>query len=86
MSLDDHRCETVVDSDGTVLGHARVSPDLSEKGRAALVEMMKAAIRLQAERDAADSAGAAERGRRRQAAIARVRARARARWLRGEGG
>jgi hypothetical protein len=64
VSLDDHRCETVVDSDGTVLGHAHVSPDLSDEVRGHLVELMKAAIRLQAERDAADPEGAAERGRR----------------------
>jgi hypothetical protein len=84
MSLDDHRCETVVDSDGTVLGHARVSPDLSDEGRGHLVEVMKAAIRLMAEEDAADPEGAAERGRRQQAAIARVRERARR--LQGEAG
>jgi hypothetical protein len=75
-------CEPVVDSDGTVLGHAQVSPDLDERGRAALVEVVKAAIRLQEEKDAADPVGAAERAERQRAAIARVRARA---GLRGEG-
>jgi hypothetical protein len=69
---DDHRCEPVVDDDGTVLGHARVSSDLGERGRAALVEITKAAIRLMAERDAADPEGAAERARRQEAMRARI--------------
>lgn len=72
---DNHRCETVVDEDGTVLGHARVSPDLSEEGRRALVEV---------ERDAADPEAAAERGRRQAEGIARIRERARRR--RGDAG
>lgn len=76
MTADGHRCEAVVDDDGTVLGHALVAADLGERGRRALVEVVKAATRLQAERDAADPVGAAERGRRQEAAIARVRARA----------
>jgi hypothetical protein len=69
---DDHRCEPVVDDDGTVLGRARVSPDLGERGRAALLEITKAAIRLQADRDAADPEGAAERARRQEAGRARI--------------
>lgn len=81
MSADGHRCELVVGDVGAVLGHALVSPDLGDEGRRALVEVMKAAIRLQAERDAADPEAAAERGRRQQAAIARIRERA---GLRGE--
>lgn len=79
MTADNHRCELVVDDDGTVLGHARVSPDLGERGRRALVELMKAATRLMAEEDAADPEAAEERGRRQQAAIARIRERARRR-------
>jgi hypothetical protein len=72
MTADDHRCEAVVGDDGTVLGHALVSPDLGERGRAALVEIAKAAIRLQAERDEADPVGAAERARRQEAGRARI--------------
>jgi hypothetical protein len=79
---DDHRCEPVHDSDGMFLGHAHVSSDLDDRGRAALIELMQAAIRLQAERDAADPEAAAERGRRQAASVARIRERARR--LRGE--
>ncbi len=71
MTGDDHRCELVVDDDGTVLGRARVSPDLEERGRRALAEVMKAAIRLMAERDAADPVAAAERARRQEGGRAR---------------
>jgi hypothetical protein len=77
MTADDHRCEAVVDDDGTVLGHALVAADLGERGRRALVEVTRAAIRLMEERDAADPVGAAERGQRQEAAIARMRARRR---------
>lgn len=79
---DDHRCEPVVDDDGTVLGHARVSPGLDERGRQALVALTKATIRLMAKRDAADPAGAAERARRQEAGRARIAERMRR--LRGE--
>jgi hypothetical protein len=72
VSGGDHRCEPVVDDDGTVLGRARVSPDLGERGRQALLSVVKAAIRLQAERDAADPEGAAERARRQEAGRARI--------------
>jgi hypothetical protein len=73
VTADDHRCEAVVDDDGTVLGRARISPGLGERGRRALVEVVKAAIRLQAARDAADPAGAAERAQRQEARRARAR-------------
>lgn len=73
MTADDHRCEPVVDADGHVIGHARVSPNLSDEGRAALADVIAAAVRLQAERDAADPEGAAERARRRQRMRDRVR-------------
>lgn len=82
MTADGHRCETVVDSDGTVLGHAHVSPDLSDEGRLALAEVMKVAIRLQEQQDAADPEGAADRADRQQRAVGRIRDRARR--LRGE--
>lgn len=75
MTADNHICVPVVDDAGQVIAHARVSPDLGERGREALLHVVQAAIRLQAERDAADPEGAAERGRRQAAAIARVRER-----------
>lgn len=84
MIADNHVCVPVVDDAGQVIAHARVSPDLDERGREALLNVVQAAIRLQAERDAADPEAAAERGRRQEAAIARVRERARR--MRGEAG
>lgn len=77
MTADDHRCEPVVDDDGTVLGRARVSPDLDAAGRAALVSLVKAAIGLQEARDIADPEGAAERARRYEAGQERIAARMR---------
>jgi hypothetical protein len=76
---DGHVCIPVVDADGQVLGHARVSPDLDERGQQALLNVMQAARRLMAEEDAADPEAAEERGRRQAAAIARIRARVRRR-------
>ena len=76
---DDHVCIPVVDESGLVLGHARVSPDLDERGRQALVNVLQAAQRLMAEEDAKDPEAAAERGRRQAAAIARIRERVRRR-------
>jgi hypothetical protein len=72
VTADDHRCEPVVDDDGTLLGRARVSPDLDERGQQALLSIVKAAIRLQAERDAADPDAAGERARRQEASRARI--------------
>lgn len=81
MTGDNHVCVPVTDDAGEVIAHARVSPELDEEGRRALLALVEAARRHMAERDAADPEAAAERGRRQQAAIARVRARA---GLRGE--
>lgn len=75
MTAEEHMCVPVVDNAGQVIGHARVSPDLDERGREALLALMTAAQRLMAEEDAADPEAAAERGRRQAAAIARVRER-----------
>lgn len=75
---DDHRCEAFHDADGTFLGHARVSPDLDERGRAAMVALIKAATR----KFEADCAADPTIGERQAAAIKRIRARGR-RW-RGE--
>jgi transcription elongation GreA/GreB family factor len=80
---DNHVCVPVVDADGLVLGHARVSPDVDERGQQALVSVLEAARRLMAEQDAADPEAAEERGRRQAAAIARIRERVR---RRGEAG
>jgi len=82
VTADDHRCVLVVDDDGTVLGRARVSPDLDDCGRRALVEVTRAAVRLMAERDATDPAAAAERARRQEAW--RARNAERLRRIRGE--
>jgi hypothetical protein len=73
---DGMRCEPVTDDNGEVVAVARVSGDLGEEGRRALLHVVEAARRLQAEQDAADPAGAAERAQRQAAAIARVRERA----------
>lgn len=83
MTADNHVCVPVVDDAGQVIGHARVSPDLDERGQRALLNVMQAAQRLMAEEDAKDSEAAAELGRRQAAAIARVRERVR---RRGEAG
>jgi hypothetical protein len=82
MTAEEHMCVPVVDNAGQVIGHARVSPDLDGRGREALLHVVQAAQRLQAERDAADPEAAEERGRRQRAAIGRIRERARR--LRGE--
>ena len=76
---DDHVCVPVVDDAGQVIGHARVSPGLDERGRRALLNVVEAARRLMAEEDAKDPEAAAERGRRQAAAIARIRERVRLR-------
>ena len=77
MSADDHRCVPVTDKSGEVIARARVSPGLGEDGMRALRALITAAKRMQAERDAADPVGAAERTRRQQEAIARIRERVR---------
>ena len=82
VTVDDHVCVPVMNESGEVIARARVSPDLDEQGMRALVNVVEAARRLMAEQDAADPEGAAERGRRQEAGIARVRARARARRIR----
>lgn len=73
----DEVCIPLVDDDGQFVGHARVSPDLDERGRQALLSVVAAARRLMAEQDAADPDAAVERGRRQEAALARIRERAR---------
>lgn len=77
MTADDHVCVPLVDDEGRVVARARVSPDLDEDGRRALLGVVAAAQRLMAERDAADPEAAAERERRYAAGIARIRERAR---------
>jgi hypothetical protein len=72
-------CVPVVDGAGQVIGRARVSPGLGERGRRALLNVIEAARRLMAEEDAADPEAAEERGRRQTAAIARIRGRVRRR-------
>lgn len=79
MTVDGQVCIPVVDESGQVLGHARVSSDLDERGQQALLNVVQAAQRLMAEEDAKDPEAAAERGRRQAAAIARIRARVRRR-------
>ena len=70
---DGMRCEFLYDADGNVIGHARVSPGISDEGRAALAELVAAAVRLQAARDAADPEAAAERARRQERMRERMR-------------
>lgn len=74
---DNHVCIPVVDESGQVIASARVSPDLDERGRQALLNVVQAARRLMDEEDAKDPEAAAERGRRQAAAIARIRERVR---------
>lgn len=71
-----HVCMPLVDDDGQVVARVRASPDLDERGRQALLNVVAAARRLMAEQDAADPEAAAERARRQEAAIARIRERA----------
>ncbi len=75
MTADDHACVPVTDDEGRVVARARVSPDLGEEGRRALLNVVAAAVRVQEERDAADPEGAAERDRRYAAGQERIRAR-----------
>lgn len=82
MTADDHVCVPLVDDEGRVIARARVSPDLDDDGRRALLGVVAAAQRLMAERDAADPEAAAERERRYEAGEERIRARMRR--LRGE--
>lgn len=86
MTADEHRCEPLFDDAGRLVAYARVSPDLGEDGRRALLNIVEAAKRLQAEQDAADPEAAAERARRQAEGIARIRARAEARRVREQGG
>ena len=79
---DDHVCVPLVDGSGAVIGRVRVSPDLGVEGQRALVGLVEAAVRWQAERDAADPEGAAARQAR--WAAGQIRIRERNRRLRGE--
>jgi hypothetical protein len=73
-----------MDDAGNVIARARVSPDLPDEGRAALARLVEVAQRWQADRDAADPVGAAERARRYEAGQERIRSRMRR--YRGEAG
>ncbi|WP_433460741.1 hypothetical protein [Micromonospora sp. CA-248212] len=75
---DRERCVPLVDDDGQVVASVRVAGDLDEESREHLLNIVHAALRREAELDAADP-GRAER---QQAAMERIRERAR-RW-RGE--
>jgi hypothetical protein len=81
MIADGHACIPVVDTDGQVVAHALASPGMDET---ALLGLVQAAKRLQAEQDAADPEAAAERARRWEAGQQRIAARMRR--LRGEAG
>ena len=70
---DDHVCVSVTDESGQVVARARVSPDLDGRGHEALADLVSAALRLIAERDAADPEGAAERVGRYEAGQQRIR-------------
>jgi hypothetical protein len=72
MTADGHRCEPVVDDDGTVLGHARVSPSMSDEGRRALAALVRAVGAQMAAGDAADPEAAVERACRQEAGRARI--------------
>jgi len=54
VDLDGMRCEPITDESGEIIGHARVSADIGEEGRAALRELIAAARRLDVEQLAAD--------------------------------
>lgn len=69
------RCVPVFDDDGAVIGRAQVSADISDRGMAAVTELVKAAQKYMAEKDAADPEAAAERDRRYEAGQARIRER-----------
>ncbi len=75
MTGDDHVCVPLTDDSGRVVARARVSPDLGEEGRRALLAVVAAAVRLQEEQDAADPEGAVERERLYAAGQARIRER-----------
>ena len=76
MSPDRFHCELITDESGQVIARAQVATDLTPEKHAALVSAIRAIHQVVAEQDAADLEAAVERGRRQQAAIARVRARA----------
>ncbi|WP_328344911.1 hypothetical protein [Micromonospora sp. NBC_00421] len=75
---DRERCVPLVDDDGQVVASVRVSGDLDEVARRHLLNIVEAALRLDAELDAVDP----ERVTRREAAALRRAERGR-RW-RGE--
>lgn len=66
-------CVPVFDDDGTVIARAQVSPDIDEEGMRLVAEVVKAAIKLQAEQDAANPEAAAERAERQRRLIERIR-------------
>ncbi|MEV5211404.1 hypothetical protein AB0K35_28410 [Micromonospora sp. NPDC053740] len=72
------RCVPLVDDDGQVVASVRVAGELDEESRGHLLNIVKAALRREAELDAADPWRAA----RQEAAAERIRERNR-RW-RGE--
>lgn len=78
MTDDDHRCELLRNDAGEVIARIRVSPDLDERGRAALTALVAAAARKFEEDCAADPTI----GERQAAAVERIHARVRR--LRGE--
>lgn len=84
--IDDHTCQPLFDDAGNLVASVRAAPDLDERGRQALLSLVEAARRLQAEEDAADPVAAADRARRQAEGIARIRARAEARRVREQGG
>ncbi|GAA0527135.1 hypothetical protein GCM10010172_04580 [Paractinoplanes ferrugineus] len=72
---DDHVCMPLVDDDGQVVARVHASPHLGVEGRRALLAVVEAASRVQAQRDAADPVGAAERAARFEAGQRRIRER-----------
>lgn len=75
---DREQCRPLVDDNGQIVASVRGAGELSDEGRRALLDVVAAAHRLEAELDAADPGRAA----RQEAAIQRIRERGR-RW-RGE--
>ena len=60
VDIDGMRCEPIRDDSGEIIAVARVSPDLDERGRQALREVVEAARRL-AEQELAEDPTLAER-------------------------
>ncbi|MEV1315306.1 hypothetical protein AB0J14_04395 [Micromonospora arborensis] len=70
---DRERCVPLVDDDGQVVASVRVTGELGERGRQAMLDVVAAVMRAEAEADTADPERVAHREAARRRREARVR-------------